>query len=124
MIARAALALLGLAACGAPPPADRPTPPPPPVDAAVVDAPPPPDPATAALLAALAEQRDMACACTDAACADEAAALAVQWGLDHPDVVRAATPTPAEQATAQALIEAAEHCLDRWLGTGSTHPPH
>ena len=123
MIARAALALLCLAACGAPPPADRPTPPPP-VDAAVADAPPPPDPATAALLAALAEQRDVACACTDAACADEAAALAVQWGLDHPDVVRAATPTPAEQATAQALIEAAEHCLDRWLGTGSTHPPH
>ncbi len=122
MIARAALALLCLAACGAPPPADRPIPPPPPVDAAV-DAP-PPDPATAALLAALAEQRDQACACTDAACADEAAALAVQWGLDHPDVVRAATPTPAEQAAAQALLEAAEHCLDRWLGTGSPHPDH
>ena len=120
MISRAALALLCLAACGAPPPADRPTPPPPPaaVDAAV-DAP-PRDPATAALLDALAEQRDRACACTDAACADDAAALAVQWGLDHPDVVRAATPTPAEQAEAQALIEAAEHCL----GTGSPHPPH
>lgn len=122
MIARAALAALALAACGAPPPADRPTPPAP-VDAAV-DAPPPPDPATAALLAALAEQRDVACACADAACADEAAALAVQWGLDHPDVVRAATPTPAEQAEAQALIEAAEHCLDHWLGTGSPHPAH
>jgi hypothetical protein len=117
VITRAALALLGLAACGAPPPADRPTPPPP-VDAAV-DAP-PPDPATAALLAALAEQRDRACACRDPACADDAAALAVQWGLDHPDVVRAATPTPAEQAEADALLEAAERCL----GTGSTHADH
>ena len=120
MISRAALALLCLAACGAPPPADRPTPPAP-VDAAV-DAPPPPDPATAALLDALAEQRDRACACTDAACADDAAALAVQWGLDHPDIVRAATPSPADQAAIAALLDAAEHCLD--LGTGSTHPPH
>ena len=122
MISRAALAVLCLAACGAPPPADRPTPPPPPaaVDAAV-DAP-PRDPATAALLDALAEQRDRACACTDAACADDAAALAVQWGLDHPDIVRAATPSPADQAAIAALLDAAEHCLD--LGTESTHPPH
>jgi hypothetical protein len=86
-----------------------------------VDAP-PRDPATAALLDALAEQRDRACACTDAACADDAAALAVQWGLDHPDIVRAATPSPADQAAIAALLDAAEHCLD--LGTGSTHPPH
>ena len=105
----AALVAVTALACGGPTPGATPRPPPPP-DAAV-DAP-PPDPATAALLAALREQRDRACACTDAACADDAEALAVQWGLDHPDVVRAARPSPAEQAEASALIDAAERCLD------------
>lgn len=122
-LAGATLAVLAaLAGCGGPHPrAPSPTP----IDAGLIDAGPidagpdaapvaPPDPATAALLAALHEQRDRACACADAACGEDAEALAVQWGLDHPDVVRAARPTPDQQRELAALIEAAEACLERW----------
>ncbi|MEZ4401385.1 MAG: hypothetical protein R3B06_15275 [Kofleriaceae bacterium] len=118
---RGVVAAALVAACGAPP---RPTPPAPapPVDAGV-DAP-PADPAAATLIAALTEQRDRACACPDAACADEAAALAVQWGLDHPDVPRSARPSPAQEAEITALLDAAEACLDARLGhgPGAPHP--
>lgn len=70
------------------------------------------DPATAELAAALEEQRARACACADRACAEDAEALAVQWGMDHRDVVRAATPTEAQQKQLAAAIEAAEACLE------------
>lgn len=70
------------------------------------------DPATAELAAALEEQRARACACTDRACAEDAEALAVQWGMDHREVVRAATPTPTQQKALAAAIDAAEHCLE------------
>jgi hypothetical protein len=117
-LAGAMLAVLAaLAGCGGPHPrAPSPTPIDAGADAAPVDAAPPApvDPATAELLAALREQRDRACACTDAACGEDAEALAVQWGLDHPDVVRAARPTPDQQRELAALIEAAEACLERW----------
>jgi hypothetical protein len=117
-LAGAMLAVLAaLAGCGGPQPrAPSPTPIDAGADAAPVDAAPPApvDPATAELLAALREQRDRACACTDAACGEDAEALAVQWGLDHPDVVRAARPTPDQQRELAALIEAAEACLERW----------
>lgn len=70
------------------------------------------DPATAELFVALEEQRARACACADRACAEDAEALAVQWGMDHRDVVRAATPTEAQQKQLAAAIEAAEACLE------------
>lgn len=115
MIRAAALAL-ALLACGGRPRSPSPTV----VDAAPDAAPSPDaapaDPATATLLEALAEQRDRACACGDVACAEDAAALAVQWGLDHPDVVRAAAPSPDEERVITEHLEAAEACLDRWLG--------
>lgn len=103
-----ALALFTLPACGGPREARTPEPlvVDAGVDAEVID------PATAELEAALEEQRARACACADRACAEDAEALAVQWGLDHREVVRAATPTPAQQARLQAAIEAAEHCLE------------
>jgi hypothetical protein len=126
-LAGAMLAVLAaLAGCGGPQPrAPSPTPIDAGADAAPVDAAPPApvDPATAELLAALREQRDRACACTDAACGEDAEALAVQWGLDHPDVVRAARPTPDQQRELAALIEAAEACLERWHEDEHEHRP-
>ncbi|MBK9034535.1 MAG: hypothetical protein IPL61_25260 [Myxococcales bacterium] len=81
------------------------------------------DPATVTLLAALAEQRDRACACADRACAEDAEALAVQWGLDHREVVRAAAPGPLAQAEAEALLDAAEDCLHPWFEAGAHDAP-
>lgn len=106
------LVMLGvLGACGGPREARVPEPVPVVAIDAGVDAE-PIDPATAELAAALEEQRARACACVDRACAEDAEALAVQWGMDHREVVRAAQPTAAQQEQLAKAIEAAEECLE------------
>jgi hypothetical protein len=73
------------------------------------------DPSTAALLAALRDQLVRACACADRGCAEDADALAVQWGMDHRDIVQTLDPTASQQHELAGLVAAAEDCLDRWL---------
>jgi hypothetical protein len=104
--------VLGLTACGSPPspatPAPAPTPAPP------VDAGPPPDPAMAEILTALRAQRDRACACTDAACAEDAEVAQLEWGMQHRELLDRSHPTPAQDAEADALVHEAEACADRF----------
>lgn len=97
--------------CSGPGPA-APTPRPAPIDAGVDG--PPDDAAMAEVLAWLTQQRDATCACTDAACADEADALGFDWSFAHRELLGRVRPSPAQQAAAQALIEATEVCNERW----------
>ncbi len=111
----AAVALAAvLAACGAPPPPA--TPAPAPVDAGVdaaLDA--PPDPDLAALLAALTGFRDRACACADAACAEQVEVDQVQWGFDHKPLLDRVRPTPEQNRALHAITEETEACVERHL---------
>lgn len=105
----AALAAL-LAACGGPPPPA--TPAPIPADAGV-DAP-PPDPAAAELISILSGFRDRACACADAACAEEVEVAQVQWSFEHRPLLDRAQPTPAQDAALRAVVEELEACVERF----------
>jgi hypothetical protein len=114
--AAAAVALAALlAACGGPPPPTGPAPAP--VDAGVDAAPDaPPDPDHAALLAALTGFRDRACACADAACAEQVEVDQVQWGFDHKPLLDRVRPTPEQNRALHAISEETEGCIHRLSG--------
>lgn len=79
------------------------------IDAASAD-----DPAMAEVLAWLTQQRAAACACTDAACAEQVDALGFDWSFAHQALLAAARPSPSQDAAARAAIEATEACNERW----------
>lgn len=66
------------------------------------------------VLAALAEQRDRMCACTDRACVEAAEVDQFEWGFANKSMVDSARPTPAQAHTADELIEATEACAHRF----------